>query len=184
MSKYIKTSEVIAVENYPYGFKLRTTLTDSMEFNAKKGYRHVTQTVNPKNGALNKPKKSTYYALLVRFYDENGHIKSTSFDFNGDKAINSGCKFLAENFDLFTAEEISYLTTHILLMTKVGIKAGVIYAGSTFEDLKPLYDGAIKTLVNISKTGVNEFANIVLDIEAIKATQPKDFNPFRTTQTL
>jgi len=47
MSKYIKTSEVIAVENYPYGFKLRTTLTDSMEFNAKKGYRHVTQTVNP-----------------------------------------------------------------------------------------------------------------------------------------
>ena len=53
---YIKTAEKIEVLNYPYGFKLKTTLTDYLEFDAKKGYRHCTQTICPKTGRINKPK--------------------------------------------------------------------------------------------------------------------------------
>lgn len=29
--KYIKTNEAVKVENYPYGFSLKTTLTDTKE---------------------------------------------------------------------------------------------------------------------------------------------------------
>lgn len=56
MKDFISNSRKIIVQNYPYGFKLRTTLYDYIEFDAKKGFRHVTQTINPKNGVLNKPK--------------------------------------------------------------------------------------------------------------------------------
>ena len=75
MQNYIRTNEKIEVNNYPYGFKLKTTLFDYIEFDKKKGFRHCTQTINPKTGRLNNPKKSTYYALLVRYYNEDGHIK-------------------------------------------------------------------------------------------------------------
>ena len=76
----IPTNQKIEVENYPYGYTLKTTLFDTMEFNPKKGYRHITQTINPKNGRLNAPKKSTYAPLKVRYYDEIGHIKTIGFD--------------------------------------------------------------------------------------------------------
>jgi len=86
--KTIKTNEVVSVQNYPYGFKLKTTLTDYLEFNPSKGYRHCTSTIDPRNGRQNKPKKGTYSALIVRYYNEDNHIKTIHFDFNGDKEIN------------------------------------------------------------------------------------------------
>jgi hypothetical protein len=88
MQNYIPSTEKIEVLNYPYGFKLRTTLFDYIEFDKKKGYRHCTQTICPKTNRLNKPKKSTYYPLLLRYYNEAGHIKTVGFDFNGGEAIN------------------------------------------------------------------------------------------------
>ena len=38
--------------------------------------RHVTQTVNPKTGKPNKPKASTYSAVVRLYEDENGHVKA------------------------------------------------------------------------------------------------------------
>jgi len=115
----IKTSEKVAVENYPYGFRLKTTLFDTIEFKPKQGYRHVTQTINPKNGKLNKPKAGTYAALMVRVYDENNHIKTISFDFNGAKEMNRASKFVNEHFDMFTAEEIKYIYSQRLSSAKL-----------------------------------------------------------------
>lgn len=46
-AQFIPTNKGIEVKDYPYGFRLKTTLFDSMEFNRKKGYRHITQTINP-----------------------------------------------------------------------------------------------------------------------------------------
>ena len=176
--KYIKTTEEVTVENYPYGYSLRTTLYDTMEFSNKKGYRHVTQTRNPKNGILNKPKKSTYDALKVRYYDENNHIKTRVFSFNGDKNINKGLEFLNENFDLFTTEEKKHLYTLILSMLAVGMKAQVIYCGSKFEDIKPLFEPVIKAMKEGMKSPLENFFNVQLDIEAIENCKDKEYNPF------
>jgi hypothetical protein len=179
MTMYIKTSEKVRVENYPYSFNLKTTLFDSVEFNAKKGYRHVTQTINPKTGRENNPKRGVYYPLLVRYYNQEGHIKSATFDFNGDEAINKGLRFIADHFDLFTPEEISYLYQFIIAMGVVDMKATAIYGGSDVEALKPLYETFFKLGWQGAETGENLFASMVLDSEAIDRTKPENYNPFK-----
>ena len=178
MTNFISTSTKVVVEDYPYGFKLRTTLYHSIEFFPKKGYRIVTQTVNPKTGRVNAPKKSTYDNLIVRYYDENNHIKMLHFSLNGREQINKTSKFISENFDLFAPEEIEYLYMQFLVMIKVDMKATVVYGGSNFEELKPLYDMAIKTCVEGIKNKENLFNLINLDVEKIEATKPKNFSPF------
>lgn len=180
--KTIKTSEIIRVENYPYSFNLRTTLFDSIDFDAKKGYRHSKQTINPKTGRENKPKKSTYSPLLVRYYDENSYIKTLHFDFNGDQEINRGCKFIFENFDFFTPVEITYLYNFIYMMALVDYKATVVYGGSKPEDLQPLYNDFLKICKDAIKTGENVFNLLQLDTEAIESTKPANFNPFTIRQ--
>lgn len=71
------------VEDYPYGFKLRTQIRYWLETN-KHGTRFVSQTLNPKTGAWNKPKASTYAQLGVMVRDEdNGHISWTGWTYYG-----------------------------------------------------------------------------------------------------
>lgn len=178
----IKTNEIIRVENYPYSFTLRTTLIDSIEFDSKKGYRHVKQTINPKTGRENKPKKSTYSPLVVRYYDEIGHIKSLHFNFNGREEINEGCIFLAENFNVFAADEIKYLYNFIYMMAMVDCKATVVYGGAKAEDLKPLYTDFLTTCKEAIQTGENVFNLLRLDVAAIEAAKPENFNPFTIKQ--
>lgn len=177
--KFIKTSDVVNVENYPYGFKLRTTLFDSMDFNKSKGYRHVTQTIDPRSNKLNKPKKSTYYALLVRYYNQDNHIKSIGFDFNGDEEINKGAEFIYHNFELFTTEEIKYLYEFIYRMSLIDFKATIIYGGSNADVLRPFY----ADFWEVAKKGINNpdlnlFNLLKLDTEAINKTKPENYNPF------
>jgi len=181
--KYIKTNEAVKVENYPYGFSLKTTLTDTMEFNPKKGYRRVTQTVNPKNGRVNKPKKSTYYAFLIRYYDENNHIKSTNianFDYSLE-GFNKFAKWAEENFELLTSEEVEYLYMQLLVFSKVDMVATVNYKGAKTEDLIPLYDAVVKTLVQgiKSKGTENLFSAISIDKDKILAVCPANYEPFK-----
>jgi hypothetical protein len=178
MKNYIKTAEIIKVENYPYSFNLKTTLFDSIDFDLKKGYRRSTQTINPKTGKANKPKKSTYSQLIVRYFDENGHIKCKHFDFNGDKEINEGTQFLAENFNLFIPVEIAYLYSLIYKMALCDFRATAIYGGSNVEDLKPLYTEFLTICKEAIKTGANVFNLLQLDTEAIDKTKPANFNPF------
>lgn len=67
------------VADYPYGFRLRTSIRYWLETNGH-GTRFVSQTVNPKTGAWNKPKASTYCSLGVMVRDEsNGHISWTGW---------------------------------------------------------------------------------------------------------
>jgi len=57
--KEILINQYAEVENYPYGFVLKTKKRYSIEQN-KKGCRVIEQTLNPKTNQWNKPKKSTY----------------------------------------------------------------------------------------------------------------------------
>jgi hypothetical protein len=49
---------------YPYG-SLRCKMFFYVEDGGKKGWRCVQQTINPKNGRLNAPKKSTYRSVPI-----------------------------------------------------------------------------------------------------------------------
>lgn len=72
------TSEETAyvVDDYPYGFRLRTQIRYWIE-TTKNGDRFVSQTLNPKTGAWNKPKKSTYSDAGALFLNDEGHVKWT-----------------------------------------------------------------------------------------------------------
>ena len=81
MKKYIygHTSFETAyeVDNYPWGFRLKTKVRYWIETNDKSngGQRFVKCTMNPKTGAWCKPKKSTYAILANLYLDENEHVQ-------------------------------------------------------------------------------------------------------------
>ena len=74
---YGHTSEATAyvVDDYPYGFRERTQIRYWLEHKPKKGWRFVSQTLNPKTSRWNKPKASTYLEWGGAMYlDEKGHV--------------------------------------------------------------------------------------------------------------
>ena len=74
---YGHTSEASAylVDDYPYGFRERTQIRYWLEAKPKKGWRLVSQTMNPKTNRWNKPKASTYIEWGAAMYlDDKGHV--------------------------------------------------------------------------------------------------------------
>ena len=128
----VKTSEKLISENYPYGFTLKTTKTDWVEFNKTHGFRHVSQTINPKTGKENKPKKSTYYKIMVLGREENGHIKSLVMDFYDYNDIDKIIAFFSiqSNFELFTPEEMTHIYMEFLTYVKTTVYSQSVYCGS------------------------------------------------------
>jgi hypothetical protein len=75
---YGHTSEATAylVDDYPYGYNVRTSIRYWLEHKANKGWRFVSQTLNPKTGRWNKPKASTYSDWGGAMYiDGKGHVQ-------------------------------------------------------------------------------------------------------------
>lgn len=72
----VHTSQETAyvVDDYPYGFRLRCKMRHWIEYKEGKGFRHVSQTTNPKitnREVWNKPKLSTYFRFGLAFYLNN-----------------------------------------------------------------------------------------------------------------
>jgi hypothetical protein len=67
------------VPDYPYGFRLRTTIRYWIETKKGQGQRVMSQTRNPKKTGQpwNKPNASTYNAIKVLVLNsDNGHVES------------------------------------------------------------------------------------------------------------
>lgn len=178
---YLKTIDAHTVENYPYGFRLKTSMTFSLEFNPKKGFRSVSQSVNPKTGKLNKPKKSTYNYLKVLNLSDDGKVTCHSADFYDTDGKTKGWQFIADNFDLFTAEQIKYFAVLNSQLLKADLISQIQYCNSDLEKLKPLYRLAFETLSEIHATGMNLWADISIDWQEVEALKDKDYNPFKIT---
>lgn len=71
-------SNPLEVKDYPYGFRLRTSIFYWIETTPKKGDRFCSYTIDPRNGRKNAPKKSTYSAIGIMVKQENGHIGWTA----------------------------------------------------------------------------------------------------------
>jgi len=181
--KLYKTTEKLISENYPYGFRLKTTKTDWLEFDSKRGFRVCSQTIDPRTGKENKPKKSTYDQIVVLGKDENNHTKALHFEFYDSESNQRTIDFLKvqENFDLFTSEQIKYIYARFLSHIKVSMIASVQYSGAKIEDLKPLYSQAIDLIINGIKSEGKEnyFNKISLDWDKIKACKDDNFSPFK-----
>ena len=69
----------VTVENYPWGYKLKTKRKYWIE-TTKRGDRLCYQTLNPKTDKWCAVKKSTYAGIKVLYENEEGHIKTHSLD--------------------------------------------------------------------------------------------------------
>lgn len=182
--KLVPTTEKIISENYPYGFKLRTTKTDFIEFSARHGFRHCSTTINPKTGRTNNPKKSTYYSVMVLGTDENNHCKSFVAGMNGQKEIEHLTEFMSkpENFALFTTEQVKFIYSQFFLYVKADTQARVIYTGAKLTDLKPLIEKQITLIAEGMKNPEkNLFSQISFDWVEMDKLKVEGYNPFKVT---
>lgn len=179
MKKYFKTTDKASVNNYPYG-RLQCTAFFSLEHKAGSGFRSVFQTINPKTGRLNNPKKSTY-APIVAMYEntENNHIHYEHYSYYDNNSKIKCNKFLSENFNLFTPDQIKDIAIYCLNYLKVDIHAKNVYCNSPVDKLLELYNPAVNILVNIIKTGENLFNQINLNFTVIDSLEDKTFNAFK-----
>lgn len=75
LKDHISPESAYVVESYPYG-GYRTQCRFWLEHKAKRGFRLVSQTLNPKNGRWNKPKASIYSRFGgAMFLDERNHVQ-------------------------------------------------------------------------------------------------------------
>jgi len=170
----------LTTNDYPYG-RLRATAFFNVE-ETKNGFREVFQTINPKDGRENKPKKSTYYSMILPCKHNNGHLSFCGHtSFNGTEEINRGLYFLNDFFELFTIEQIKNISITIVAMMKINAKAQMIYCGTEWEQLKPLVEEQIKTAVEIAKTGENKFLKCLIDYAKVEELKKPDFQPFKVT---
>ena len=111
---------------------------------------------------------------------ETGHIDAITLDFNGSESIVYGLKQLAEfiKYDILSPEEIEYLQSLLLVMSKVHCKALVIYCGSNWQDIKPIITPVIETLVYAIKNKENCLSNLDFPAKELEATKVPDFKPF------
>ena len=180
MIKY-KTSDIIEVEDYPYGSK-KTVCKFSLEFNPKKGFRSVKQTKNPRTDKWNKEKKSTYSDIIFFYKNGDGNVKYCHFSFYDIEIVkNTVLPLLSDHFNCFNDQELKYLYANLYRHLIVTLRSMVIYYGSNQDELKkimtPCLTLAKKCVSNSSDNMFNEIAKLI-DCEAINATKKPDFNPF------
>lgn len=100
------------VDNYPYGFTLRTLARYWTETKKGTGQRVVFQTKNPRCDKWNKPKPSTYSDIVILYRNtENNHIESDglSFAYSGQKELDAFlAKYPIETLTTYQQQAIAY----------------------------------------------------------------------------
>lgn len=78
LNGHISPETAYIVDDYPYGFRLRCKIRYWLEYDARRGFRFVSQTTNPKVAGerWNKPKASTYSRFgAAMFLDDSNHVQ-------------------------------------------------------------------------------------------------------------
>ena len=142
LNGHINEETAYLVDDYPYGYRLRTKIRYWIESNKGRGDRFCSQTLNPKTGKWNKPKKGTYSAILVMGKKDNGHIGCRGLSYSTDEEAYK--KFI----DFCKDFEFNDLQKESIKLVKAYIKA---YEGVTFEchavKYKNKYTGEISTQI-------------------------------------
>lgn len=147
MKQYVKTGETITIDSYPYG-RLRCKAFFSVEFSPKHGFRTVFQTINPKNGRLNAPKKGTYAPMIAAYLDtETGHAEFHYFSMYNREDGLPFFSFLAERPDLFTDEQHDHLKIYALAQIKLEAKCLVRYCKVPVAEAIAIVEPVTKALV-------------------------------------
>jgi len=112
------------VDNYPYGFRLKTKIRYWVE-TTKRGQRFISQTLNPKTQKWNKPKKSVYSNIILIGLNEKGYITYTNLNLyskeEAENFYNNYNKFFSE----YQHKEYKAITGMLKVYDKVEYKVSV-----------------------------------------------------------
>lgn len=180
--KTFKTNETVTVDNYPYG-RLKCTATFGLEFNPKRGYRSVFQTINPKTGRINKPKKSTYSPLIRMMQNDDGFVSYDHIRFDDLDKLQGNIDKVKKWWDTFTEEErkdVYALIYNELKVSSYGlIKWGGADKTKVLDHLKPF----VKIAASGFKDGdIKHLDEIKPDNEYLESLKDPNYSPFKTTQ--
>lgn len=171
------TLEPQTVQNYPYG-RLRTQATFSIEFKKNRGFRSVFQTINPKTGRINKPKKGTYRQIMFMI-NNDGFVKFHGAEFYELEKFNKVTEFLYKNFDIFTQEQAEYLYTNAFAYLKQEIVSLKAYCGVDIASSFPLVKEATEYAIQgVKNSNINLFDRIKVDHEALISLKKPNYKPF------
>lgn len=85
------------VKDYPYGYKLRTSIFYWIESKEGKGDRLCTQTINPINGKLNASKYSSYRTFMYLNINEEGQVKHDFIDAYNEEIFHARFGFIIKH---------------------------------------------------------------------------------------
>ena len=131
------------VDDYPYGFRLRTQIRYWIESKQGFGQRFVSQTLNPKNGVWNKPKAGTYSEIVMLGIDEDtNYVTQAALSFwNTEVRIRE----FAEQYimDEFQIKQAKLLTAAARVSEKITWKINAGPATQTREEQQSMLNRAM-----------------------------------------
>lgn len=157
------------VEDYPYGFRLRTQIRYWIETKEKYGQRFVSQTLNPKTGKWNKPKAGTYNPILVMVRNpENGYISCVGLQSGGWSKEETIAKFEIQHAAAlgdYEREAIRYIraTNKANEMIKVTIEPATPgKVSQTREEQAAIYNQALNYAYHTTEEKTGEVKQLSL----------------------
>lgn len=160
------------VDNYPYGYTQRTKIRYWVE-TTKNGQRFVSQTLNPKTGAWNKPKKSTYSNIILIGLDEQEHVTHTGLTMY---SLDEAQRF-KEKYENFLSDYQRKELTNIVKMLEVYDKVEYTIKTRKFRHIET---GNITESVDIMHLNeyeeVTEENGIILPVDHEREQKQRDEN--------
>jgi hypothetical protein len=121
LEKQPTEQEPFTVDDYPYGYTLRTKIRYWVE-TTRNGQRFASQTLNPKTGAWNKPKKSTYSNIILIGTNEQEHITYISLSMYSLKEAQDFKQKYESFFNEYQKKEIINIIKMLEVYEKVEYK--------------------------------------------------------------
>jgi hypothetical protein len=146
------------VKDYPYGFKLRTSIFYWIETKAGKGDRLCTYTINPKNGRPNAPKYSTYSTFMYMYLNEQGHVTYGIIDAYDIEQFEARFEFILNKLDILYITQVQQ--DNIRINHYQHIRANAIYELNKYSiEKQPIFKQWVSETLRHIKTC--EFVNLI-----------------------
>lgn len=103
---YTTQATAYEVKDYPYGFRLRTSIFYWIESKKGNGDRFCSYTINPKTGRPNKPKCGTYSVFQYMFINDKGHVENGGIDSYDIEYFKMRFYFIVDKFgEIYLSQE-------------------------------------------------------------------------------
>lgn len=168
---YTTKETAFEVNDYPYGFRLRTKIYYWIETKKGLGDRFCSYTINPKNGRPNAPKYTTYSTFMYMYINDDGHVTYGTID-SYDKEV-----FQARFYFILGKIGIEYLNEEQQKNIRINhyqhVKAAMPYNAVKYSaDTKQDYINWCTATLQHIKTC--DFENLVDYLDAPEQDQPNE----------